>query len=211
MEKIQFDSGMKEYRINGEGVLRFNPGDPNVYARFLEAAQKIQALEQELAEQAKALEGREDGAQVVKLMAQADKQMKQVLGWVFGNGNDFDKILGGVNLLAVAGNGERVVTNLFGALQPILVAGAESCAREKTKAAVRKAKLRRGEEIATPACAPARNDKEGKIAAPVGDVSGNDNEFVRKQPLRAGLRLPTSPEGEAFAQENDVANVVEGR
>jgi hypothetical protein len=196
MEKIQFDSGVKEYRINGTGVLKFNPGDPNVYARFLEAAQKIQALEQELAEQAKALEGREDGAQVVKLMAQADKQMKQVLGWVFGNGNDFDKILGGVNLLAVAGNGERVVTNLFHALQPILVAGAESCAREKTRAAVRKAKLRRGEEIATP----------------VGGVSGDDKERVRTQPLRAGLRLPTSPcTGEAFAQEDDAANVVEGR
>ena len=143
MEKIQFDSGMKEYRINGEGVLKFNPGDPNVYARFLEAAQKIRELEQELAEQAKALEGQENGAQVVQLMAQADKQMKEVLGWVFGNGNDFDKILGGVNLLAVAGNGERVVTNLFGALQPILVAGAEVCAREKTAAAVAKANARR--------------------------------------------------------------------
>ena len=213
MEKIQFDSGMKEYRINGSGVLRFNPGDPNVYARFLEAAQKIQALEQELAEQAKALEGREDGAQVVKLMAQADKQMKEVLGWVFGNGNDFDRILGGVNLLAVAGNGERVVTNLFGALQPILVAGAESCARERTKAAVRKAKKRRGEEIATPVCATFRNDiKERGNAAPVGGVSGNDKENVRTQPLRAGLRLPTSPyTGEAFTQEDDVANVVAGR
>ena len=30
MEKIQFDSGMKEYRINGKGVLRFNPADPNL-------------------------------------------------------------------------------------------------------------------------------------------------------------------------------------
>ena len=143
MKKIQFDSGVKAYRINGTGVLRFNPGDPNVYARFLEAAQKIQNLEQELAQQAKALEGQENGAQVVKLMAEADKQMKEVLGWVFGNGNDFDKLLGGVNLLAVAGNGERVVTNLFGALQPILVAGAEACAREKTEAALAKAKARR--------------------------------------------------------------------
>ena len=150
MEKIQFDSGMKEYRINGTGVLRFNPGDPNVYARFLEAAQKIQALETDLAEQAKTLEDRQDGTQVVKLMAEADRKMKQVLGWVFGEGNDFDKILGGVNLLAVAGNGERVVTNLFEALQPILVAGAERCAKEKTQAAVQKARKRRGEGIAKP-------------------------------------------------------------
>ena len=147
MEKIQFDSGIKEYRINGMGVLRFNPGDPNVYARFLEAAQKIQELEQGLAAQAKAYEGQDGGTQVVKLMAEADKQMKGVLGWVFGSSNDFDKILGGVNLLAVAGNGQRVVTNLFDALQPVLVAGAKACAEEKTAEAVKKAKQRRGEEV----------------------------------------------------------------
>ena len=160
MEKIQFDSGIKEYKINGAGVLRFNPGDPNVYARFLEAAQKIQVLEGKLVAQAKGLEGQESGAQVVKLMAEADKQMKEVLGWVFGQNNDFDKILGGVNLLAVAGNGERVVTNLFAALQPILVAGAQMCAKEKTEAAVQKAKQRRGEEPAAPACGPVRNDTD---------------------------------------------------
>ena len=41
MEKISFDSGVKSYKINGTGVLRFNPGDPNVYARFLQAADKL--------------------------------------------------------------------------------------------------------------------------------------------------------------------------
>ena len=158
MEKIQFDSGIQEYKINGTGVLRFNPGDPNVYARFMEAAQKIQGMEHELAQKAKALEGQDEGAQALQLMAEADGKMKGVLDWVFGNGNCFDEILGGVNLLAVAGNGERVVTNLFNALQPVLVAGAEACAKEKTAQAVKKAKTRRGEEIATPVRKPARND-----------------------------------------------------
>ena len=69
--------------------------------------------------------------------------MKEVLGWVFGEGNDFDQILGGVNLLAVGKNGQRVVTNLFDALQPILVEGAENCARAQTEAAVAQAKARR--------------------------------------------------------------------
>ena len=69
--------------------------------------------------------------------------MKQVLGWVFAPGNDFDKILGGVNLLAVANNGQRVVTNLLDALQPILLEGAERCAREKVDDAVTKARQRR--------------------------------------------------------------------
>lgn len=143
MEKIQFDSGVKQYRINGNGVLQFNPSDPNVYARFLEAAEKIRALEQQLQDKAKAAQTEDTGTQVVKLMAEADKQMKDILNWIFGGGNDMDTILGGVNLLAVAANGQRVVTNLFEALQPILVAGAQSCAKEQTEAAVAKAKARR--------------------------------------------------------------------
>lgn len=143
MQNIQFDSGVAEYRINGGGVLRFNPGDPNVYARFSEAMDKVKALESELVEKAKGVALEDSGLELVKLMADADRQMKQTLNWVFGSGNDFDTLLGGVNLLAVAGNGERVVTNFFAALEPILVDGAEKCAREKTDAAVAKAKARR--------------------------------------------------------------------
>lgn len=56
MEKISFDSGIKSYKINGSGVLRFNPCDPNVYARFLEAADRMQNIEQAL-EQAKLRRG----------------------------------------------------------------------------------------------------------------------------------------------------------
>lgn len=146
MEKISFDSGIKEYRINGAGILKFNPADPNLYARFLEAADKIEAVEETLVKQAKEQQGQDSGAEAVKLMAQADKQMKEILSWVFGENNCFDKILGGVNLLAVAGNGERVITNLLEALQPVLIAGAERCARQTAKAAVDKAKARRAKQ-----------------------------------------------------------------
>lgn len=138
MEKIQFDSGLKEYKLNGMGVLRFNPGDPNLYARFMEAAGKIQALEQELSEK-----GQAEKADILQLLQTVDRRIKQTLSWVFGEGNDFDKLMGGVNLLAVAGNGERVITNLFAALQPILLAGAEDMTREKTAQAVAKAKASR--------------------------------------------------------------------
>ena len=126
MEKIQFDSGVRSYRINGGGVLRFHPGDPNLYTRFLEAVEKLKAVEEELTRQAENAEG----ADVVKLMTLADEKMKGVLNWVFGADNDFHKLLGGINLLAVADNGERVVTNLFAALEPVLVEGAKRCAGE---------------------------------------------------------------------------------
>lgn len=127
MDKIQFDSGVRAYRINGGGILRFNPGDPNLYARFLEAVEKLRAVEQELTRQAEDVQG----ADIVMLMTKADEKMKGILNWVFGGENDFQQLLNGVNLLAVADNGERVVTNLFGALEPVLVEGAKRCADEQ--------------------------------------------------------------------------------
>lgn len=135
MEKIQFDSGVRAYRINGSGILRFNPGDPNLYVRFLEAVEKLKGVEAELMTQAQAAQGEE----IVKLMSRADEKMKGILNWVFGPDNDFHTLLNGVNLLAVADNGERVVTNLFAALEPVLVAGAKRCASEQARLAREKA------------------------------------------------------------------------
>jgi len=137
MERIQFDSGLRSYRINGGEVLRFNPCDPNLYARFLESVEKLKTVEQELT-QLLAPENTQ-GEDIVKLMSQADEKMKNILNWVFGGDNDFHKLLQGVNLLAVAENGERVVTNLFAALEPVLVEGAKRCAGQEAA----KAKARR--------------------------------------------------------------------
>ena len=139
MEKIQFDSGVRSYRINGGGILRFNPSDPNLYSRFLEAVEKLQEAEKELTRQAETAQAQD----IVKLMTQADEKMKNILGWVFGESNDFHKLLGGVNLLAVADNGERVVTNLFAALEPVLVEGAKRCAGQQAA----KARLERSARV----------------------------------------------------------------
>lgn len=147
MEKIQFDAGVKAYKL-GAGVLRFNPADPNVYARFLEGAKKLQQVQTTVEDLPEA----DPGTAVLEALQGADKQMKEILGWIFGPGNDFEDLLAGVNLLAVAGNGERVVTNLFAALEPVLVAGAERCAGVAAQAAAAKAKARRG-RIPTALCA----------------------------------------------------------
>lgn len=147
MEKLTFDSGIKEYQINDNGVLRFNPADPNVYARFLSAMEEIESLESALVAKAKDIESAPDQGQssaaVLKLMAEADRKIKNILSHVFGASNNFDEILGGVNLLAVAGNSERVITNFLAALQPIMVAGAENCAKQQADAAVSEAKKNR--------------------------------------------------------------------
>ena len=142
MEKLTFDSGIREFEINGSGVLRFNPGDPNVYARLLGAMDEIKAVEADLVEKAKCVQD-DDGAAVLRLMAQADKRMKEILSGVFGNENDFDQILGGVNVMAVCGNGERAITNLLNALTPIIQDGAEKCAKQQADKAVAEAQAAR--------------------------------------------------------------------
>lgn len=138
MEILNFDSGIKEYKINGNGVLRFNPSDPNVYGRFMEAMDKIKTVEAEAAEKAKAIEGKEGyeaGEAVIHIMCETDRKMKSVLNEIFGHGNDFNQILDGVNLMAMASNGNRVVENLIEALQPVMEAGAKACANSEVDAA----------------------------------------------------------------------------
>ena len=134
MEKITFDAGVKRYRINGGGVLQFNPADPNLYQRFMEAVEQIKQLEQEMAGG--------DEEPLAKL-CRVDGQIKKILSWVFGGENDFDALLGGVNLLAAASNGQPVVSNLLQALLPVLTEGARMCAGVQVQQAKEKAQSRR--------------------------------------------------------------------
>lgn len=97
--ELNIDTGVEEFRVNGRGVLRFNPADPNLYHRFFAAG--------------------------LALLNEYDGKIKKLLTGIFGAENDFDAILGGVNLAGVGANGKRVVQNLLEALTPILREGAE--------------------------------------------------------------------------------------
>ena len=122
MQKLCVDTGVQEFALN-QGVLRFNPSDPNLYGRFLQAVEEIVSLQQEISEK---LKSTQDYREIFQVMMQADKSAKQALSHAFGPENQFDALLQGVNLMAVAGNGERVVTNLFSALEPLLEEGAKA-------------------------------------------------------------------------------------
>lgn len=127
MEQLIFDSGLKEYQMPG-GILRFNPADPNVYDRFFQAVDKIKAVEQEQMAKATILEKKKPGnmaEETLKILRETDKKMKRILNEVFANDNDFERLVQGVNLMAVGGNGERVITNLLEALMPIMEQGAK--------------------------------------------------------------------------------------
>jgi len=122
MENLNLDLGAVEYRITGGGVLRFNPADPNVYGRFLDARQDLERLQKAFQKKAKAAK---EGAQVLALLQEADRALKDLLGLIFP-GNDFDEAVGGVNLLAVNPSGKTVAESLLTALEDILSRGAKS-------------------------------------------------------------------------------------
>jgi hypothetical protein len=117
MEKLQFDSGVRTFRVNGGEKLSFNPSDPNLYARLEAAAETLGRLQKEMA-----------GENVPKMLMETDKQLKKLLSEIFP-GNDMEKLFGGVNLLAPTATGKCVFENFMAALSPILERGAESCAK----------------------------------------------------------------------------------
>lgn len=142
MENIVFDSGIREFRINGAGILRFNPTDPNLYSRFLQATDKISALEEDLMSRAASVPDG-DAFAAVHLMQEADSAIKDILTEVFGPENNFREILSSINLLAVGANGQRLLINLLDAISPILTEGAKQYADSQTEAALAQARKNR--------------------------------------------------------------------
>lgn len=128
-QTLQFDDGLLRLEINGSGLLTFNPTDFNVYQRFFQLLQELPQLEQRYIQQVEIPAARGDemalaGRELDRALA-LDREIKDRLGQVFGPGNDFDRLLGGVNVMALGGNGERVITNLLNALSPYIQEGAQ--------------------------------------------------------------------------------------
>ena len=84
------------------------------------------------------------GESAIRIMAEADRKIKDILNRVFGHGNDFHAILEGVNMLAVGSNGNRIISNLLDALTPIMEQGAKDFADGK----IAEAKLNRAQRRA---------------------------------------------------------------
>ena len=121
MENLMLDLGLVEYAMPG-GVLRLNPTDPNVYGRFLDMQPQLEAVQKGFSKKARAAK---DGQQVLALLQEADRQLKEMLGGVFP-GNDFHALLAGMNLLAVNAGGKTVAEVLLAALEGVLSQGARS-------------------------------------------------------------------------------------
>ena len=137
MQKITFDTGIKTYQINDSGVLKFNPSDPNLYKRFKDLRVEIEQIQKDYSERSKTTESGDDA---IDLLAEYDARVKKSLSHVFGEENDFDSILGGANVMAVASNDELVITNFLDAMLPIVEEGVKTYAKMEAQKAVQEAK-----------------------------------------------------------------------
>ena len=144
--KLMLDDGILELDINGRGLLRFNPSDFNLYERFCRLAKELPEIEKqyvaEVEEQGEA-DGLELAGRELARAKEIDADIKRRLSDVFGKENDFDQMMGGVNLMAFGKNGERVITNLLNALTPYLTDGINSHMQGAAAKAVAEAKAER--------------------------------------------------------------------
>ena len=87
MQSLIVDTGVEAFTLNGRGPLRFNPGDPNVYHRFFEAKETLEEMGTSLRSALDDLAAAGEAERTEKslaLLAEYDRQIKEMLGRVFG-------------------------------------------------------------------------------------------------------------------------------
>jgi len=147
MADFSFSTGLKVYPMNGT-ELRTNLSDSNLYHRFLEVLNEFDGMEADYVEQTKAFDGKvdlkglptlEDGEidldrltpeqqqaivertqSFVGINVDIDRRIKERLGYVFGESNDFDAIFQGVNVMAFDEDGNRLLTNFLAVVTPLI-------------------------------------------------------------------------------------------
>lgn len=148
-KKLTFDDGLVRLNINDNGILTFAPSDMNLYQRFMAFSRELPTLEEQYHTDIELPDGggkAEEIALTGQLLEKAkeiDADIKRRLSDVFGPGNDFDQLLGGVNLMSFANNGERVITNFLRAITPYVEDGVKKYAKAEAAGAVAEAKAAR--------------------------------------------------------------------
>ena len=152
-EKLMLDDGILELDINGRGLLRFNPSDFNLYQRFCALVRSLPKMEERYRQQVEIPTETTDKIELAGVVLDnamaIDKEIKESLAKIFGNGNDFDKLLDGVNLMAFGKNGERIITNLLSILMPYFEEGANRHMKDAARQAVDEAKIERAKRGVT--------------------------------------------------------------
>ena len=114
MQSINFNTGSKEYAINGDdsNTIRINVSDINIMTRINEVQEKLDSIGEKLTE---------NGTPTPELLSECDREIKQQIDYAFGS-NVSQAVFGCVNCLSPVDGGKLLFEAFMDAFIP-LVAG----------------------------------------------------------------------------------------
>lgn len=106
MDKIQFNSGVKEYSLNDKATIRFNPTDSNFAETLYHTFEALDKKQEEYQ-----TEEITDGAEAFRKSRERDREMRETIDGILGEGV-CDALFGCMNVYALA-DGLPVWANLM--------------------------------------------------------------------------------------------------
>ncbi len=109
MPKIEFNTGLVEYEINGQAKVVFNPTDAGFIERIFDAFDELDRQQEAYSAE---IEAQTDNAGVFRVARKMDSEMRARIDAAFGAPGTAEAVFGGVNVYALA-DGLPVWCNLM--------------------------------------------------------------------------------------------------
>lgn len=117
-ESLSFDTGLKEYDINGVATVRFNPSDANFVERLYSAFTELDKRQDEFEQRVKEIG--DDGEKMFAYARERDTEMRETIDDVFGQPGLSDLLFADMNCYALAPDGTPVWIGLFMAVVSVV-------------------------------------------------------------------------------------------
>lgn len=125
MKQIIFDSGIKEYAVNGDenNVIRINAADLNLGKRLSDMQGEIEELQEKY---------RNIDDPTAEELYELDTEIRRIIDTAFGT-DVSSHAFGNVNCCSPTGSGKLLFESFTEAFMPILAADIEAINRDKTE------------------------------------------------------------------------------
>lgn len=130
MKSINFNTGIKEYAVNGDenNCIRINISDMNIAARFKECANMFDEIQADI---------NENGKPSPEKLKEYDKTVKEKIDYIFG-ADVSSHAFGDMNCLSPVGNGTLLFSAFLNAFMDLIKEDIKAFKAESGKAAVAK-------------------------------------------------------------------------
>ena len=130
MKSINFNTGIKEYAVNGDenNCIRINISDMNIAARFKECANMFDEIQADI---------NENGKPSPEKLSEYDKTVKAKIDYIFGS-DVSSHAFGGMNCLSPVDGGQLLFSAFLNAFMDLIKDDIKAFKAESGKAAVAK-------------------------------------------------------------------------